>query len=100
MAHDEVATYACDGNRRWDLHAIREWWSERRTVLSWARTCLATTKDDSARYEYGGKEASDHRALRALIEYYESSAAEDLRRYAFYLSEGRLAGPDETLPTL
>ncbi len=100
MANDEASSYACDGNAHWDRTSIQQWWASRENVLSWARDGLRTTADDSASYVQGGREATDHRALRALLGYYESDARDDLRRYAYFLCEGRLPGPGESLPAI
>lgn len=74
--------YGADGDQHWTLALIREWWATRFDLLR--------------RADVAGDEAAVRRWREML-----SGAAEDyLRRYAFFVEEGRMPADSERLPDL
>lgn len=83
--------YACDGDERWTLALVREWWAERDELLAW-------TTDVEARWS----ETYPHEAslMREYRTYVTGGLETYLREYGFWLEHRRCRSASEALPRL
>ncbi|NMO18090.1 hypothetical protein HPC49_10115 [Pyxidicoccus fallax] len=112
-----VSEYSCDGNARWTPVTVAAWWESIQPVREQLRETLSrhvtnirrltavqpsgvwpdTYKAEWARVQESWPPA----ALRRWLDYLDHGAETYLRRYAFFLSTGRVPALDEpALPEL
>lgn len=93
--NDPFGAYACDGDTRWTLALVREWWAGRDRVAAWLR---------AASHRWSASERDDERdnasGLRDYAGYLDHGLEAYLRQYGFWLDNHRAAMPGEPLPDL
>jgi hypothetical protein len=93
--NDPFGGYAADGDEHWTLRLLQEWWVDRGRLAAWI---------DDLQRRWSSSDRADERenatGLRAYAEYLGSGLEADLRRYGFWLDNGRSPRPDERLPHL
>ncbi|WP_329386509.1 hypothetical protein OG625_28030 [Streptomyces sp. NBC_01351] len=87
--------YGGDGDAHWTPELVRDWWRDRVRVREWAVTLDRKWSVSEREYE---REAAS--GARDYVAHIDHGLADYLRGYAFWLAEGRPAGPGETLPEL
>lgn len=89
---DPFGQYGSDGNDRWTLELVRDWWADRDRVAHWIQVTLPVMAEEGN----DGEAAS----LRAYADDIEGPLEVRLRRYAFWLDNGRAAGAGDALPAI
>jgi hypothetical protein len=91
--NDPFSGYGADGNRHWSLVSIRGWWRGRHNlnalIAAWQINPLDRAGDDG----YWFRAATDR-----WLQYLDDGMESYLRRYAFFLEEGRLPAHGDALP--
>ncbi|MFJ8045594.1 ferredoxin [Kitasatospora sp. NPDC096147] len=93
---DPFDGYGWDGDRHWTPDSVRGWWHDRGRLREWA---TGPAGEWSACSD-GGHRAAAATGLRGLVSYLDDGLEGDLRRYLYWLAEGRSPGPAERLPGL
>jgi hypothetical protein len=79
-------SYSCDGNDHWTYQLCREWWQGKNVLIRRLHT--------PAFQEYNGNR------VRLYIDYLNGAAETDLRRYCYFLENGRYPTAADSLPPL
>lgn len=79
-------SYSCNGNSYWTYDKCKQWWKDKQQLLELLR-------DPEVIRSNGGRE-------QLYIDYLNSNAEIDLRRYCFFLENGYYPNGNVTLPDL
>ncbi|MEV7555532.1 hypothetical protein AB0N89_38450 [Amycolatopsis sp. NPDC089917] len=92
---DPYRGYACDGDSRWTVETVRDWWRDRARVVEYLESLLPG---------WSASDRSDEReAAQGLTDFADYLAAgldTDLRKYLFRLEEGHYPKSSGVLPDL
>ncbi|MFD8499428.1 hypothetical protein [Amycolatopsis sp. NPDC059657] len=92
---DPFNGYAMDGDEHWTPESVQDWWGERARLREWTvKTATEWAAGERA------DEAEAAQGLRDFLCYQDTELETDLRGYVFWLSERRVPGDGESLPTL
>jgi hypothetical protein len=113
---DPFLGYACDGDQHWTPETVRGWWQTIHlqqpevdrlvAVVQGERPELATPFDDLVFrcLPVGGNDAEERARMRRIVaeyvRYRDTEMPADLRRYIFFLENGRTADDGDELPQL
>jgi hypothetical protein len=87
---DPFSGFAWDGDQHWTPALVRQWWSERENRTQ----AVAAAVQDVASFNHYPENIGT-----AYLTYLNGDAiVRDLRRYVFYLTEGRYPEDEENLP--
>jgi hypothetical protein len=90
-----MQAYGCDGNQRWTLPLVQEWWQQRSTIER------AVTAERDRQLRLGGdKDYVLFTALERYRRFLRGDVAPYLRLYMYFLNEGRAAKEGDPLPEL
>ncbi|MFI9366197.1 hypothetical protein ACIG5E_34865 [Kitasatospora sp. NPDC053057] len=92
---DPYRGYACDGDSRWTPEAVRDWWRDRGRVTEYLESLLPRWSSSDRSDE---REAAE--GLRDFATYITEGLGADLRKYLFRLEEGRYPKSSGPLPEL
>lgn len=92
---DPYRGYACDGDSRWTPEAVRNWWRDRGRVTEYLESLLPGWSSSDRSDE---REAAE--GLRDFAAYITEGLGADLRKYLFRLEEGRYPKSSGPLPEL
>jgi hypothetical protein len=87
--------YGVDGDSRWTILLIREWWKERARL----EKALSSRYDAQLKLE-GHKNYHEFAMLGRWLDYYRNGMYDYLRQYGFFLEEGKVAAIDDSLPII
>lgn len=79
-------SYACNGNDHWTIGLCREWWSQRPSLIE-------QLNHPEVKKINGGQE-------QLYINYLTSASEVDLRKYCYFLDNGKFPAHDAVLPDL
>jgi hypothetical protein len=86
-ASETCGCYACDGNKYWTYESCKKWWANKEDMIN-------QLNDPEVDKSNGGR-------IHLYIDYLNTSAELDLRRYCFFLLNGYYPTQDNLdLPTL
>ncbi|MFI9586966.1 ferredoxin [Streptomyces sp. NPDC052236] len=92
---DPLLGYGCDGDARWTVDTVREWWRDRGRITQYLSDRRSAWDEiDPAR----GQGIAG--AVRDFESYIAGGLATDLRVYLYWLDERRSPTPDDRLPEL
>jgi hypothetical protein len=94
-SHDPFSGYGTDGNLRWRLASIRDWWREQHDVRA-----LIAERSITAPHGPGEDGYWYHAAAYRWRKYVQDGMESYLRQYAFFLNEGRLPAQGDVLPDI
>lgn len=90
--NDPFRGYGADGDRHWNYSLVREWWQSRHDID-------AKITDWRARHLQAARTSVWYLAgLDRWHDYLRNGLAQYLRIYTFFLEEGRVPEPGESLP--
>lgn len=89
---DPFQAYACDGDDRWTVDTVREWWADRPRLLEWIASARATMVAEDAAGVVAGLDAYEA-DIRGPLE-------GRLREYLFWLDAREAPQTSSLLPTL
>ncbi|MFJ6769467.1 hypothetical protein ACIQOV_00555 [Kitasatospora sp. NPDC091257] len=92
---DPYRGYACDGDSRWTPEAVRDWWRDRGRVTEYLESLLPGWSSSDRSDE---REAAE--GLRDFAAYITEGLGADLRKYLFRLEEGHYPKSPGPLPEL
>jgi hypothetical protein len=95
MGEDPWGGWAYDGDAYWTIELVREWWSVRPRLREWITSKHLVWSESAHEDE---REAAG--GLADYLAYLDSSLADDLRAYMFFLDYGRSPTTADRLPTL
>lgn len=83
---ETFGSYSCDGNDHWTYSLCQEWWRGKAELISHLKTpAFHETNSDR---------------VRLYLDYLNGAAATDLRKYCYFLENGRYPTATEPLPPL
>ncbi|KOU40650.1 hypothetical protein ADK55_31420 [Streptomyces sp. WM4235] len=93
--------YAWDGDHRWTLELVREWWRDRERILEYLR-------DQVHEWERYDRWIPNQRAVEGALDFAayiaggtdSGSVETDLQIYLYWLQERRSPSPADRLPEL
>ncbi|MFG3001822.1 hypothetical protein [Streptomyces sp. NPDC048340] len=92
---DPYRGYACDGDSRWTPETVRDWWRDRGRVTEYLQSLLPRWSSSDRSDE---REAAE--GLRDFATYITEGLGVDLRKYLFRLEEGCYPKNSGPLPEL
>lgn len=93
--NDPFRAYACDGDARWTLGLVREWWAGRERIAAWIQAACREMSESERE-----DERDNASGLRDYASYLDNGLETYLRQYGFWLDDHRAAMPGERLPDL
>lgn len=92
---DPFSGYGADGNLHWSLIGIRDWWRGRHELHALIAEWRINLLDGAGDAGYWYRAAADR-----WLEYLQDGMESYLRRYGFFLEEGRLPKHGAVLPDI